>query len=140
MIEHSASVEMEAENRLRYSMPYGSDEGTAQRVVVDFCDGDIWIRQVNSTASGAERPYGLMVWERGDLPDAIQAVSGDAFHHFEVLPLDYYGGGAYEIAEQLLEQTPAKLAEALVDRAIGEGHRIFALVPTIGYRGENVQS
>jgi hypothetical protein len=85
----------------------------------------------------AERPYGLVLWERADLPDGIQAVSDDAFHHFEVLPLDHYVGGAYEIAEQLLEQAPHGVAEQLIDEVIAEGHRVFALVPHIPYRGLN---
>jgi len=75
-----------------------------------------------------------VVWERDDQPDAVCVVSDDAFHHFEVLPLDCYTGGAYEIAEQLLEQSPPGIVEKLVDEAIAEGHRVFAVVPCIPWR------
>jgi hypothetical protein len=77
----------------------------------------------------SNRPYGLVVWERSDLPDAL--ANADAFNHFEVLPLDHYTGGAYEIAEQLLERAPPGVAERMVDEAISEGHKVFALVPSI---------
>ena len=66
--------------------------------------------------SWSDRPRGLVLWERADLPDTIQTASDDAFHHFEVLPLDHYTGGAYEVAEQLLEQTPAGVAERVEQR------------------------
>jgi hypothetical protein len=81
------------------------------------------------------RPYGLVLWERDDLPEAIQKASDDAFHHFEVVPLGAYTEGAYEVAEQLLEQASSGMAEHLIDEAISEGHKVFALVPAIPWRG-----
>jgi hypothetical protein len=85
----------------------------------------------------SNRPHGLYLYERQDLPEAIERASGDVFHYFEVIPLEAYEGGAYEVAEQLLEQSPTPAIEALIDEAIGEGHREFALVPHIPYRGHS---
>lgn len=48
-----------------------------------------------------------------------------------MLPLDHYTGGAYQVAEQLLERSPTLIVEAAIDRLIAKGHRVFALVPQI---------
>lgn len=81
---------------------------------------------------GFTRHGKLLLCERPDLPDDLQAISDDAFYWFEVLPFEYYDGApheACEIPENTLRGLTKEQAEAIVDVLIQSGYRVFALMP-----------